>query len=84
MIQNKNFLLWRRYMAFVVDFVVPLAILTSIFDLIFIKIFNFDLDSIITTWGMLVAISLIIRDIFGRSLGKKIFGLKIISTKLFI
>ena len=76
---REKFILWRRYMAFLIDALITMVIVLLVCDLILDKIFGVNERSIIWTWGCTVFLLLIIRDIFGRSLGKRIFGFKIIS-----
>lgn len=77
---SEKFMLWRRYIAFLIDFLIPCGLLLIVCDLLFFKLIRVEDDSIVySIWGIAVAIALITKDIFGKSLGKRILGLKIVS-----
>ena len=69
-----------RSFAFLVDFVLPTAIVSILYELLFIQLLSFEYpQNISTIFGTMLFVSLIIKDIPGNSLGKRIFGLKIVS-----
>lgn len=77
---HDKFLLWRRYMAFLIDSLFSMATIFLICDLVFIKICGFENQRFISLiWGNAVIFVLITKDIFGISLGKRICRLKIVS-----
>lgn len=69
-----------RYLAFIIDFLLPTVIIEIIYTIV-TYIFGIESsDSHSTIMGTLLFVSLIVKDFPGNSLGKRIFRLKIVST----
>ena len=72
--------LYRRYLAFLFDFLFSMATMVLICDLLFKKLITLEnQDLFYWTWAGAVYLILATRDMTGRSLGKRIFRLKIVS-----
>ena len=79
MFKRKIFLLLLRYLAFVIDFLLPTVIIEIIYTIV-TYIFGIESsDSHSTIMGTLLFVSLLVKDFSGNSLGKRIFRLKIVS-----
>lgn len=72
--------LYRRYLAFLFDFLFSMATMVLICDLLFKKLITLEnQDLFYWIWAGAVYLILATRDMTGRSLGKRIFRLKIVS-----
>lgn len=79
MIHNlKNFFTLRlRYIAFVIDFLLPTVIIMVLYTIVEYALNKNDPYPTAMAW--ILVFSLILKDIFGNSFGKRLFGLKIVS-----
>ena len=78
----KNWWVLRlRFISFLIDFVLPTLIVNTLFTLIVKYIFSapFQGDLVGLIGGYSMIISLLLKDLSGNSLGKRITGFKIIS-----
>jgi len=77
---REKIILRRRYLAFLFDFLISMAAISLGCDLVLHKIWSIENERLYhLIWGCAVFFLLITRDISGRSLGKRIFGLKILT-----
>ncbi len=76
----KQIRLIQRYFAFLIDFLLLPAIIQLVYGILRYT-FDFEVSNVHSTiMGWVLILHLIVKDIYGNSLGKRLLGLKIISV----
>ncbi len=76
----KQIRLIPRYLAFLIDFLLPTVII-DIIHAIVAYIFEIKTSNLyVTITGCVLILSLIVKDLYGNSFGKRVFGLRIVSV----
>ena len=78
---KKWWILQLRLIAFMIDFALPTLIVSTVFSLIVHDIMGLPVTNTeAMIWGYSLFISVILKDLGGNSLGKRITGFKVISV----
>ena len=78
---KKWWILQLRLIAFMIDFALPTLIVSTVFSLIVHDIMGLPVTNTeVMIWGYSLFISVILKDLGGNSLGKRITGFKVISV----
>ena len=78
---KKWWILQLRLIAFMIDFALPTLIVSTVFSLIVHDIMGLPVTNTeVMIWGYSLFISVMLKDLSGNSLGKRITGFKVISV----
>ena len=78
---KKWWILQLRLIAFMIDFALPTLIVSTVFSLIVHDIMGLPVTNTeVMIWGYSLFISVMLKDLGGNSLGKRITGFKVISV----
>ena len=78
---KKLWILQLRLIAFMIDFALPTLIVSTVFSLIVHDIMGLPVTNTeVMIWGYSLFISVMLKDLGGNSLGKRITGFKVISV----
>ena len=78
---KKWWILQLRLIAFMIDFALPTLIVSTVFSLIVHDIMGLPFTNTeVMIWGYSLFISVMLKDLSGNSLGKRITGFKVISV----
>ena len=78
---KKWWILQLRLIAFMIDFALPTLIVNTVFSLIVHDIMGLPVTNTeVMIWGYSLFISVMLKDLGGNSLGKRITGFKVISV----